>query len=75
MLAAVHALQLQGARRIVVAVPVGPPSTCDALRREAAEVVCLSSPEPFQSVGTWYEDFTQVSDREVQRVLSPAAGA
>jgi putative phosphoribosyl transferase len=74
MLAAVRALRHQGAKRIVVAVPVGPPSTCDAMRREADQVVCLSSPEPFYSVGTWYEDFTQVTDREVQHTLSPAVG-
>jgi putative phosphoribosyl transferase len=70
MLAAVRALRQQGAKRILVAVPVGPPGTCDALRREADEVVCLSSPEPFYSVGTWYDDFTQVSDHEVQETLS-----
>jgi len=69
MLAAVRALRHQGAKRIVVAVPVGPPSTCNALRREADEVVCLSSPEPFDSVGSWYDDFTQVTDREVQDAL------
>jgi putative phosphoribosyl transferase len=69
MLAAVRALRQQGAKRIVVAVPVGPPATCDAMRREADEVLCLSSPEPFYSVGTWYEDFTQVTDREVQDAL------
>lgn len=70
MLAAVRALRHQGAKRIVVAVPVGPPSTCDTMRREADEVVCLSSPEPFEAVGAWYEDFTQVSDRDVQETLS-----
>ncbi len=73
MLAAVRALRQQNARRVIVAVPVGPPATCDALRREAGEVVCLSSPEPFHSVGTWYENFNQVTDREVQRALSPAS--
>jgi len=36
-------------------------------------VVCLSSPEPFYSVGTWYEDFSQTTDREVQEALSPSA--
>lgn len=73
MLAAVRALRQQNAHRIVVAVPVGPRDTCDALSREADDVVCLSSPEPFQSVGTWYEDFTQVTDREVQQALASAA--
>jgi predicted phosphoribosyltransferase len=75
MLAAVRALRQQGATRIIVAVPVGPKATCDALRQEADEVVCLSSPEPFDSVGTWYEDFTQVTDRQVQQALSSAIGA
>jgi putative phosphoribosyl transferase len=72
MLAAVRALRHQKAKSIVVAAPVGPSETCDALRQEADEVVCLSSPEPFYSVGSWYEDFTQVTDREVQQALSPA---
>ena len=75
MLAAVRALRQQNAKHIVVAVPVGPRDTCDALRREADQVVCLSSPEPFYSVGTWYEDFTQVTDSKVQHTLSPMASA
>jgi putative phosphoribosyl transferase len=53
MQAAVRALREQKAKRIIVAVPVGPPGTCAVLRREADEVVCLSSPEPFYSVGTF----------------------
>ena len=69
MLAAVRALRQQNAKRIVVAVPVSPRGTCDALRREADDVVCLSFPEPFDAVGAWYEDFTQVTDREVQEAL------
>jgi putative phosphoribosyl transferase len=73
MLAAVRALREQKAKRIIVAVPVGPPATCDALRREADEVVCLSTPEPFYSVGTWYENFDQVTDREVRRALNQAS--
>ncbi len=75
MMAAVRALRQQHAKRIIVAVPVSPKDTRDALRREADEVVCLSTPEPFYSVGTWYEDFTQVTDREVQHALSPAVDA
>jgi predicted phosphoribosyltransferase len=73
MLAAVRALRYQGAKRIVVAAPVGPPGTCKAIRREADEVICLSTPERFEAVGAWYEDFTQVSDREVQNALLPTA--
>ena len=74
MLAAVRALRQQNAARIVVAVPVGSRSACQTFRKEADELVCLSAPEHFESVGSWYEDFTQVTDREVQQALSPASG-
>jgi predicted phosphoribosyltransferase len=70
MLAAVRALRRQNAGRIVVAVPVGSRAACQTLRREAGELVCLSSPEHFESVGSWYEAFRQVSDAEVQQALS-----
>jgi putative phosphoribosyl transferase len=72
MLAAVRALHKQNAKRIVVAVPVGSRDACAALRREADEVVCLSRPQPFDAVGAWYENFDQVTDREVRRALSKA---
>jgi putative phosphoribosyl transferase len=73
MSAAVRALRARGAEHIVVAIPVAPPSTCRTLLREADEVVCLETHEPFYSVGTWYEDFRQVDDLEVQEALASAA--
>ncbi len=66
MLAAIRALRAAGAKQIVVAVPVGPKSTCAAIRKEADRLVCTETPEPFYSVGSWYEDFTQVEDLQVQ---------
>jgi putative phosphoribosyl transferase len=56
----------------VVAIPVAPPSTCEAVQGEEDEVICLETHEPFYSVGTWYEDFRQVEDLEVQRALASA---
>lgn len=70
MRAAVRALQRMDPRAIVVAVPVAAESTCSELRREVDEVVCLRTPEPFQAVGLWYEDFDQTSDAEVHDLLS-----
>jgi putative phosphoribosyl transferase len=67
MLAAVRALRVDEPARIVVAVPVGPLSTCHQLRGEADEVVCLETPQHFGSVGSWYDDFRQVSDQEVRQ--------
>jgi predicted phosphoribosyltransferase len=70
MRAAVKALRTQKPRRIVVAVPVAPPSTCAALSEEADEVVCLETPSPFFGVGVWYADFAQTTDEEVVDILA-----
>jgi predicted phosphoribosyltransferase len=70
MRAAVKALRAQKPRRLVVAVPVAPPSTCAALSEEADEVVCLETPSPFFGVGVWYADFAQTTDEEVVDILA-----
>jgi putative phosphoribosyl transferase len=71
--AAIAALQRQNPRRIVVAAPVAPPSVCDALRNVVDDVVCLSMPEPLQSIGMWYQDFSQTTDEEVRELLKQSA--
>lgn len=68
MLAAVRAVR--AARRVVVAVPVGPPTLSSQLRDEADEVVCASTPPQFDAVGQAFVDFHQVSDDEVRRLLA-----
>ena len=70
MRAAVMAARQQQPARVVVAVPVGAPATCAELSREADEVVCLRTPEPFVAVGLWYRDFTPTSDQEVRALLA-----
>jgi predicted phosphoribosyltransferase len=72
MLAAVRALRSGGPTRIVVAVPTAPPQTCAALERVADEVVCLMQPYPFYAVGLSYEDFSEVVDADVRRLLDEA---
>lgn len=56
-------------RQLLIAVPVGSREACRKLRKEADEVVCLATPEPFIAVGEWYKDFRQVTDAEVQRSI------
>lgn len=73
MRAAVASLRLQKPGRIVVAVPVSSPETCDEFRSEVDEIVCAVTPEHFQGVGLWYEDFSQTSDEEVRELLKRAA--
>ena len=69
MRAAAAALRTLGAARLVVAVPVAPKESCDAMREVVDEVVCARVPERFQAVGEWYEDFSQTSDQEVSELL------
>jgi putative phosphoribosyl transferase len=69
MLAALHATRKRHPARVVIAVPVGPPETCEQIGREADEMVCLLRPQPFSSVGQWYDDFRQTTDEEVIELL------
>src|SRR5216117_3385613 len=73
MRAAVKALRQQGAAKIVVAVPVGPPDTCHEIEEQTDETICLSTPEFFQAVGQYYEDFSQTTDEDVRELLTSAA--
>jgi putative phosphoribosyl transferase len=74
MRAAVTALRRLNPARIVVAVPVGAPETCAEFKVEADEAICALEPEPFYSVGLWYQDFSQTTDEEVRDLLEVAAG-
>ena len=69
MRAAVVAARRAGAARVVVAVPVAAADSCEALAREADDVVCVMTPRPLWSIGQWYDDFTQVTDQEVCELL------
>ena len=70
MRAAAAALRQQGAAKIIVAVPVGAPSTCHEIKSVADAVVCLQTPGSFMGVGQYYEDFSQTSDEEVRELLA-----
>lgn len=67
--AALASVRKRGVKSVVVAIPVGPLSTIEELKEDADSVVCLSTPEPFYAIGQFYEDFDQVSDDEVIRLL------
>src|SRR5213595_3595922 len=72
MRAAAAALRQQNPARIIVAVPVSAPQTCDEYRMGVDEIVCASTPEPFRGVGQWYRDFSQTTDDEVRELLEKA---
>ena len=72
MRAAAAALRAQKPARIVVAVPVAAPETCEQFKSEVDEVICAVTPQPFRGVGLWYRDFSQTTDEEVRELLARA---
>ncbi|MEU8737698.1 phosphoribosyltransferase [Streptomyces halstedii] len=70
--AACRVVREQGATHVVLAVPVASPDVVARLRDDVDEVVCLSTPALFSSVGEWYQDFSQTSDDEVVALLARA---
>jgi predicted phosphoribosyltransferase len=71
--AALRWARAQHPARVVFAAPVGPADTIPRLGRECDEVVVLQTPAAFAAVGMWYADFAQVSDREVEAILTEHA--
>jgi putative phosphoribosyl transferase len=72
MRAAIAAVREEGARSIIAAAPVGPPETCDLVAREVDRLVCPERPASFHAVGLWYDDFPQLGDEVVARMLAAA---
>lgn len=69
MRAAIAALRVRRAASVVVAVPVGPRSTCREITNLADDFVCPNQPALFEAVGQWYEDFAQTTDEEVRQLF------
>ncbi|MGY5848824.1 phosphoribosyltransferase [Salegentibacter sp. F14] len=72
LLSTVMLVSKQNPREIIVAIPVGPPSSIQKLKTspEISKVICLETPQNFSAVGQFYEDFRAVSDREAIQILS-----
>lgn len=75
MRAAVASLQKLKPMGILIAVPAAAPDTCEELGEEVDGIICVITPEPFFSVGTWYEDFSQTTDEDVRELLKEARKA
>lgn len=70
MRAAIAGLQLRGPARIVGAVPVAAAAACEELHDELDELVCAFTPDRFQAVSDYYDDFDPVSDDDVRDLLA-----
>lgn len=74
MHAAVIALHRQRPAWLVVAAPVGAIDACEELAQEVHEVVCPLRPEPFESVGLWYDHFGPHDDDEIRSTFRRTSG-
>jgi putative phosphoribosyl transferase len=69
MEAAVMSVKKRKPEKVVIAVPVAPSEAIEALAGSGDSVVCLKTPGSFFAIGEFYEDFEQVDDKEVRRIL------
>jgi putative phosphoribosyl transferase len=68
--AALRAIRMRQPKKLILAVPVGPTDTIEAMRREADDVLCLEIYENFSAIGAFYDDFRQTTDQEVVAILA-----
>ncbi|MEV6931609.1 phosphoribosyltransferase family protein [Dactylosporangium sp. NPDC051485] len=67
--AAVAVARSLGAARVVLAAPVGADTAVARLRRAADEVICPIAEADFGAVSRYYDDFRQLADADVTRLL------
>ena len=71
--AALWAARQEKPKKLIAALPVGPPETIARLAGDADEMVCLRAPYSFSAVGQFYLRFEQVEDDQVARLLAEEA--
>ncbi|MCK5442007.1 MAG: phosphoribosyltransferase [Maribacter sp.] len=71
ILVAIELIKMQYPNKIVVAIPVAPPSAIRKLEdsEDVHKVVCLEIPNNFHAVGQFYREFHEVSDLEAIGLL------
>jgi predicted phosphoribosyltransferase len=72
LISAVKAIRKNSPEKIIIAVPVSPPTTTRILEQIADDFICLATPSDFLGVGQYYYDFSQVEDAEVIQLLKQA---
>jgi predicted phosphoribosyltransferase len=69
VIAAARWVRKQTPDTLVIAVPVAPAQTVEALRHEADAVIVLKMPTDFGAVGEFYEEFSPVTDEQVMDIM------
>ncbi|MBL7159907.1 phosphoribosyltransferase [Candidatus Microgenomates bacterium] len=66
---AIKVIKAQKPKKLIVAMPVAPPETVKKLKPLVDEFICLATPAIFWAVGQFYQEFEQVEDEEVIKIL------
>ena len=74
ILAVIKAVKKKLAKKIILAIPVGPRETIEEFKEIVDEVICLYIPDKFYAVGSYYVDFKQVEDVEVFKIIKELRG-
>jgi putative phosphoribosyl transferase len=70
ILAVIKAVKKQEAKKNILAIPIGQRETIEEFKELVDEVICLYIPDKFYAVGSYYEDFKQVTDEEVFKIIN-----
>jgi putative phosphoribosyl transferase len=73
MKSAITTLKEENLKKLIVALPVAPPGVVKELEQMVDIFICIETPFDFMAVGSYYHDFTQVSDEEVINLLERSA--
>jgi putative phosphoribosyl transferase len=74
ILAVIKAVKKKGAKKVILAIPVGPREIIEEFEEIVDEVICLYIPDEFYAVGSYYVDFKQVEDEEVFKIINELRG-
>lgn len=69
MIATIMLCKKKKAKKIIVAVPVAGESVADNIKKMVDEIIVLEKPKFFQAVAQAYENWYDVSDREVLEIM------
>ena len=69
ILASIKILKTKKPKTLVVAVPVASEEAAERILKEVDDFICLYIPPELYGVGSYYSDFTQITDNEVRDLL------
>jgi len=74
LMSCIKLIEKQNPAQIIVALPVGPSTTVKKINEipSVTKTICLLTPNDFFAVGQFYEEFNQVNDNEVIKLLKDA---